>query len=104
MARYIDADKLKEELQEEFELEATLCTEEQDKWFRRGIMRAIRYVDRIPTADVVEVVRCEKCKYGDVSIISKAKDGEEDIACYCTLKKVITNIDSYCPSGRRRDT
>lgn len=57
-----------------------------------------------PTADVVEVVRCEKCKYGDVSIISKAKDGEEDIACYCTLKKVVTNIDSYCPSGRRRDT
>lgn len=57
-----------------------------------------------PTADVVEIVRCEKCKYGDVNIISKAKDGEEDIACYCTLKKVVTNFDSYCPSGRRRDT
>lgn len=53
-------------------------------------------------ADFIEVVRCEKCKYGDVSTISKAKDGEEDIACYCTLKKVVTNTDSYCPSGRKR--
>lgn len=52
-------------------------------------------------ADFIEVVRCSKCKYGDVSTISKAKDGE-DIACYCTLKKVVTNTDSYCPSGRKR--
>jgi hypothetical protein len=49
-----------------------------------------------------EVVRCSKCKYGDVGIFSKAKDGEE-VACYCTLKKVVTNTDSYCPSGRRTD-
>ena len=48
----------------------------------------------------VEVVRCEKCKYGDVSVFSKTKDGE-DIACYCNLKKVVTNVDSYCPSGRK---
>lgn len=54
--------------------------------------------------DYVELVRCGKCRYGDVSTISKAKDGEEEIACYCTLKKVVTNTDSYCPSGRRRDT
>ena len=54
-------------------------------------------------ADFVKVVRCSKCKYGDVGTFSKAKDGEEEIACYCTLKKVVTNTDSYCPSGRRRD-
>ena len=52
-------------------------------------------------ADFVEVVRCEKCKYGDVSVFSKTKDGE-DVACYCNLKKVVTNVDSYCPSGRKR--
>jgi hypothetical protein len=52
-------------------------------------------------ADFVEIVRCAKCKYGEVGIFSKAKGGE-DIACYCTLKKVVTNTDSYCPSGRRK--
>ena len=55
-------------------------------------------------ADFVEVVRCEKCKYGDVSCFSKTKDGQEDIACYCTLKNVVTGVDYYCPSGERRDT
>ena len=53
-------------------------------------------------ADFVEVVRCEKCKYGDVSTISKAKDGQEEIACYCTLKNRVTDLDSYCPSGKRK--
>lgn len=32
-----------------------------------------------PTSDVVEVVRCEKCKHGDVSTFSLSKDGEEYI-------------------------
>ena len=53
-------------------------------------------------ADFVEVVRCEKCKYGDVSTISKAKCGQEEIACYCTLKNRVTDLDSYCPSGKRK--
>ena len=52
--------------------------------------------------DFVEVVRCRKCKYGDVSIISKAKDGQEEIACYCNLKKAVTDVESYCPSGERK--
>ncbi len=53
-------------------------------------------------ADFVEVVRCRNCKHGDVSIISKTKDGQEDIACYCKLKNKVTDIDSYCPSGVRK--
>ena len=53
-------------------------------------------------ADFVEVVRCEKCKYGDVSTISKDRNGEEEIACYCTLKNRVTDLDSYCPSGKRK--
>ena len=53
-------------------------------------------------ADFVEVVRCKKCKYGDVSTISNSKDGQEEIACYCTLKNRVTDLDSYCPSGERK--
>ena len=47
-------------------------------------------------ADFVEVVRCEKCKHGDVAIFSKTIDGEETIGCYCNLKKAVTDVDGYC--------
>ena len=53
-------------------------------------------------ADFVEVVRCEKCKYGDVSTISMTKDGQGELACYCNLKKAITDVDSYCSRGQRK--
>lgn len=56
----------------------------------------------INKADFVEVVRCEKCKYGDVSTISKTIDGKEDIACYCKLKGKTTDINSFCSCGERR--
>ena len=55
-------------------------------------------------ADFVEVVRCKDCKYGDVSTISKTKEGQEEIACYCNLKNAVTDVDGYCPSGERKQT
>ena len=55
-------------------------------------------------ADFVEVVRCEKCKYGDVSCHARTIDGKETIACYCNLKNKVTDVDDYCSSGERRDT
>lgn len=55
-------------------------------------------------ADFVKVVRCGKCKHGELSCHAKTKDGEETIACYCTIKNKVTDVDYYCPSGERRDT
>lgn len=55
-------------------------------------------------ADFVEVIRCGKCIHGDVSCHAKTKDGEETIACYCTIKNKVTDVDYYCPNGERRDT
>ncbi len=52
----------------------------------------------------VEVVRCGKCKHGEVSIMSKSKDGEEEIACYCNAKNKVTDLEYYCACGERRDT
>ncbi len=95
MARYIDADKLIDKL-EELQFNAPTMTPVMK------IYNVIELVEDQPTADVVEVVRCEKCKYGDVSTISKTKDGQEDIACYCNLKKVVTDVDGYCSSGEQR--
>ena len=99
MARYVEVSQIVREL-----LSVSVTDDLYGMGIHSGIDKALKIIQEAPSADVVEIVRCEKCKYGDVSIISKAKDGEEDIACYCTLKKVVTNIDSYCPSGRRRNT
>lgn len=61
MARYIDADKLLEELQEELDFKTSMYTGEQNEFFDRGLKCAIGDVKRQPTADVVEVVRCKDC-------------------------------------------
>jgi hypothetical protein len=55
MARYIDADALLEELQEELDFESLLFTKEQSEWFDKGLKCAVRDVKHQPTADVVEV-------------------------------------------------
>ena len=53
-------------------------------------------------ADFVEVVRCKNCIHGEVSIIARTKDGKETWGCYCNAKKVVTDVDSYCPMGEKR--
>lgn len=53
MARYIDADKLLEELNEELMYESTMFSKEQEEYLQKGIRIAIGDVKRFPTADVV---------------------------------------------------
>ena len=91
MARYIDADKIPYYLDtsENAPMEGRMVAFKSD-------------IDKIPTADVAEVVRCEKCKQGDVSTFSLSKDGQEEIACYCNLKNRATDLDYYCPRGERK--
>ena len=94
MARYIDADKLTDKL-EELQFNASVMIP------LMRIYDVIELVEDQPTADVVEVVRCKKCKHGEVSIISKTTDGKERIACYCNLKNGVTSLDYYCANGER---
>ena len=54
-------------------------------------------------SDFVEVVRCEKCKHGDVGIIEKTKGGQETWGCYCNIAKVVHSLDWYCPWGVRKE-
>ena len=60
MARYIDADKLLEELKEEIDFESPMYTEEQLKYFTIGLRCAYRDVVKIPSADVVPRSEVEK--------------------------------------------
>ena len=58
--------------------------------------------DHLLAHNVMEVVRCENCKRGEVCIVSKTIDGKEEIACYCNLTKTVMDIDGYCSSGKRK--
>lgn len=55
MARYIDADKLLDELQEELEFESSMYTEEQNKYINVGLRIAIKDTRAMPAADVTGV-------------------------------------------------
>lgn len=87
MARYIDADLL------------------VNKIFPLGIgdgmytinAKALKFaIDSESTADVVEVVRCKDCEYGD-TLENKGRE------VWCTLHDTCFGEDSYCSSGERKE-
>lgn len=55
MSRYIDAEALLKDLEEELEIDSPMLNEVENKWVNKGIRIAIKDVKRFPTADVVEV-------------------------------------------------
>ena len=80
MPRYIDADKLIE-----------LATHEG----------AYGYVDvhdicNVPTANVVEVVRCKNCVYW-------SNHSPWVIACQCKVNREVTPREHFCAFGRRME-
>ena len=97
MARYIDADKLLEEM--------TLNVLPDNARFVYLAMRGM--VRNAPTADVVEVVRCKDCEY--YSSVTKYS-GEPMHYGYCcnTHDSVLGNRHRYerdfCSYGERKDT
>jgi hypothetical protein len=96
MARYIDADALIERLK--------FKRDETDKVKKKysGLECAISQVQKQPTADVVEVVRCKECVFWDVE-----KTGLVD-ECVCKMHSVVkvhsryTNPTDYCSYGERK--
>lgn len=59
MARYVDADALKERL----EIISVVADNLYGMGINRGLDRAETEIDMLPTADVVEVVRCRDCQH-----------------------------------------
>ena len=100
MARYIDAEGLKRNirvnLMPNVDIDGTVTVENAERYF-------LNLIDKTSTADVVELVRCEKCLHGDVSIIEKTKDGQERWGCYCNMDEVVHSLDWYCPLGMRKE-
>ena len=93
MARYIDADMLLSELQEELEFETPMYTEKENECFNSGVKCAIRDVKRLPTADVTEV------KHGEWKHYSTTM-----MECSICGKHTAKHRYNYCPNcGAKMD-
>ena len=66
-----------------------------------GDYRDIELVKNFPTADVVEVVRCDKCKHCDTVHIPIGRDGA--IVPYCKKMDRTTEDDFFCKYGEHRE-
>ena len=87
MPRYIDAEKIK-------------FTE----YINGDVTVSKCFVEKIPTADVVEVVRCKDCKYfnGKIDVLCE-RCGDIDEPCGgCHYTGGCTYDDGYCHHGERR--
>ena len=98
MARYIDADKIPYYLDtsEYAPMEGRKVTFKSD-------------IDRMPTADVEEVVRCKECKRRktDKCPMYYEEDIEWDDDGYIEMDTIFhdnTTDDSFCSYGERSDT
>lgn len=83
MARYIDADKAKHEFNIGF----------------GGVSHAVianQIIDSIPTADVVEVVRCKDCEHWNGI-------GFAENAGWCEKKDTGTLYDDFCNYGTPKE-
>lgn len=60
---------------------------------------AIKMIEDLPSADVVEVVRCKDCKYLSSEYIG------DDLEWICKLSDGMVNPapDKYCSYGERRE-
>ena len=88
MPEYIERKKLK------YEMVEAMCGTGYQQW-------AINVIDRLPTADVVEVVRCCDCEH-------KQENPDINNTCYltCNLKYGIRGtIDptDFCSYGKRKE-
>ena len=83
MSRYIDAEDLKAIIK-------------ANDWSNPVVPDVVSVIiDRTPTADVVEVVRCKYCLF--------AEKGFDECDIYCKLNDASFGKDAYCSYGERRE-
>jgi hypothetical protein len=88
MARYIDADKLTNEIDEWLDSVGNVLVGKGMSYYGE----LLGCIEDTPTADVVEVVRCKDCKYYDVYRLE----------CHNPYHNGIINCEGYCSYGERK--
>ena len=96
MPRYIDVNGYRKLFDEEYKKTRELIHQGETHLdnLAEGFCEAGRVIDSIPTADVVEVVRCKDCKW--------FKGGYLANACIL-LGFAIREPDEFCSRGERKE-
>ena len=98
--KYIDVNRLKENLITE--IYSYSKGDIRKRLFARGLSLAYDIVNRQPTVDAVEVVRCKDCKnWLQRSAEVYRPVGIEGCACGSWIR--ITQENDYCSRGERKD-
>ena len=85
MSRYIDADKLIDDINREI-----------GEYLGKNVAVLVRdVINEQPTADVVEIVRCKDCKHRD-------ENCRIDSDTYCDITRGYMADDDWCSYGKRR--
>lgn len=99
MSRYIEREKVLEAMQDN-----KYAKPEND--FQRGVNASVDFIladiKHLPTADVVEVVRCKDCKRCCIEHRKKEK-GKESIGVYVCNGIGVVDSTFYCACGERRE-
>ena len=99
MAEYIDVEKLKRNirvnLMPNVDIDGTVTVENAERYF-------INLIDKTSTADVVEVVRCEKCVWALEPIQEKTIGEELETYHFCKIHNKYFTPDNYCSCGERK--
>lgn len=86
MPEYIERKALK------YEMTEAMCGTGYQQW-------AIDVIDRLPTADVVEVVRCKDCKYR--GWFQEPCHGKS--VHYCKIHDNCITKNDFCSYGKRKE-
>lgn len=99
MTRYIDADDFENVMYHEaFEIDTEMQRWDSGCWIRYKLFENL--LEKQPTADVVEVIRCEDCKWYK-SIFSW--NGNEHKICVREPSEPPREPDDYCSYGEGRE-
>ncbi len=93
MRRYIDAERLNKEVLASWDKD-THKTLEASRVHRQEHHHLMRIIEKQPTADVVEVVRCKDCKESEIC---------PDTLLWCNQWERLVPPKGFCHCGERRE-
>lgn len=99
MGRLIDANKLEANMYHEaFETDTDMQKWDSGCWIRYKMFE--NQIEKMPTVDAVEVVRCKDCKWWKSNYMW---DGRERKVCIIEAYEPVRSGDHYCSMGERRE-
>ncbi len=98
MAEYIEREKLIKDLKNNADYKSE-CGFKKDI----DIESLISYLKKLPSANVVKVVRCKNCKHCDFFYPIKEKGKEAISTFYCKLLKSDRKETDYCSFGELKE-